>query len=715
MDWRSRDSAHALGAAVLTTLAATLLPRSLVPPFLPIGDYASYDVNTPRALTLVEPVVHAPWLGAPSLAEATLVAAVLGALFWTTARRAGAGVAASAIVLVAFVSRPDLRALLAAAAPGLAAVACLWGCLASPSSARLRVSPGVWTIGVAAAAVALWPPAVVVLPVVLAAALPGRPAVWTTAAAAALVGLLAGLARWAALAAAIGGEAVSLGDVWAVVTHTDPRGTQPFVWAPIAAARLPVALMIAGGASLLPSMPYRRVAAGAIVTLALVGVVPATWRDEAARALYWTGWPLAAVGLSWLGSRASGLGRHAVLAVAAVILVGGGVSASRRQVDAVDQRAFATAFETMLQQVERRLPGAAFIAEDTRLDTALVAARGRNLRRVRPVASLVGQRREAAMPVLAGPAARTALELWGLRFAERFAAEEPTRLPVAELTGRFRCVPLAAPWRELPGLEYTGRLGVHLPAGAGRFEAVVIAAPPIAVGLTSAAGQGRGTSSPLPMELDDLPPVLWPDGGQTPDPAHVATKLELEALATTAFSTVLALGARTPAVAVRFVDDPRTPDVATVCAAPLPRDDGLDGGSGPWRLPVDDPAYFAGGWHAPEGFGPGLFRWSTGRAILLVPSTAARDVTLALDARPAAGGAGPPPAVSAIVNGWNAGSRPLTGAATYEWTIPRTIWIDGTNEIAFELSRTMRPSDTGSHDRRELGMAVTGLRLRRTN
>ena len=49
----------------------------------------------------------------------------------------------------------------------------------------------------------------------------------------------------------------------------------------------------------------------------------------------------------------------------------------------------------------------------------------------------------------------------------------------------------------------------------------------------------------------------------------------------------------------------------------------------------------------------------------------------------------------------------------YRWRVPRGIWVDGTNELVLEVSATTRPSDAGSPDTRELGLAVTALRILR--
>ncbi len=155
-----------LGLTVAAVAAVALMAPSLeAPAFLPLGDYAPYDANSPRVLPLLEPVVHAPWLGTPAGALAACFAAVFGAAFWTASMRAGATTAATAIALLAFMSRPDLREMVAAGAPAIAAIVSVWAAYAigaAPIRGRLVTSAS------AAGACALWPPAVVLLPALAA-------------------------------------------------------------------------------------------------------------------------------------------------------------------------------------------------------------------------------------------------------------------------------------------------------------------------------------------------------------------------------------------------------------------------------------------------------------------------------------------------------------------------------------------------------------------
>ena len=167
-------------------------------------------------------------------------------------------------------------------------------------------------------------------------------------------------------------------------------------------------------------------------------------------------------------------------------------------------------------------------------------------------------------------------------------------------------------------------------------------------------------------------------------------------------------------MAARFVDGAGP---ATICAAPLARLDPVDAAGGDAAgdaatIALDDDAFLAGEWHGAEGAGATAFRWTARRALTLVPSSGAHAVTLAIDARPAARSSDGVVHLRLAVNGTAMSEQVLTDAAqTYTWQIPASLWVDGTNEIALDVSRVVRPSTGG--DTRELGLAVSGLRLRR--
>lgn len=698
-----RRPGASVAAAVVAIAVATLAVVAAgpaMPPLVPIGDHAAYDDGAARALVLVEPIAHAPWFGAAPAGGAAAVAALLATVFWITARRAGASAVATAVGVAALMSRGDLRTAIAVGAAPAIGATLVWAAATGMAGAP-PIRSGWRGALLLSAAVAAWPPYVAAVPAAMALARGSIAARAVLAGVVVLVGGTAGLAVWAARAATLAHEPVSLADVWSVVVSSASRGQSPYVWPATTAAALPVALAVMaigslGRAGQVPAV--WGVAAAGAAALALPG-----WRAEIWRAAYWSAWPLVPLGLTWLAAQAAPRRRAWVVAVAGVTLVGGGLSASWRHLDEGEGRRFARVLGDSLQAAVGVRP-AALVTEDTRVDTAIVAWAGAGWQRVRPLPALVEAARDRGRVIVAGPSARAALEAWGFRFRNSVRIEHPVPYVVGELTGRLRCVPLAAPWRELPGLEYTGRLGVHVPAGTGALEIVVVGPPPVTPRLWRLDGRPIGEHGDLPMTLPALPPVLWPSDGQLPDARLGAVRLRLSARTDLAQAAAVTLGQRAPLVAARFTAPADHPDVATVCAAPLPRQPADIAA----QVPVVDDAYFGSGWHLAERDAAGPFRWTDHRAVTLLPSADGRSVGLVVTARAAAGGA----RAAAFVNGWPAGAREVTGAfAEYRWEVPAGVWVEGTNELALEIAPTVRPADHGGADPRRLGLAVTSLRV----
>ncbi len=576
--------------------------------------------------------------------------------------------------------------------------------LAARKIAPLRAA--LWSSAAAALAVSTWPPLIVVMPAIAVGAVTGSRGSAAGVLAGAVVGAAAGLAIWTVRAAALSGEAVSVIETLTVL-RAPTSGEDPYVWPRLTAVTLPVLLAAVGAGQMVAAWPRRRCAAAVaagVVPLAALVAFPA-WHAEIVRAVHWSSWPLAGAGLAWCAARTPGGRGQWLIGLVGIVLVASGASASIRVVESLDRRAFARRLDAALTPIVSET-ATTIVTEDTRIDTALVAwGSGLGLQRVRPVPRLVDAVAAAGRTVLAGPAARTALELWGFRFDERRRVTGSFAL--AALVGRLRCLPVAMPWRELPGLEYTGRLGLHVPAGDGRLEVVIVGPPPLAPRMTWGDGRPVGRLEPLTVDLPNLPPVLWPGDGRLPDAALIGIRVELPGLPGVAQSASLALGQRAPQVAVRYASPANVATVATVCAAPLPREEA----TGDAGVPLDDDAYFAGGWHAVERTGSAWFRWTARRAVALLPSEGDGDVTLSLAARPAAPG---PVMLAATVNGSPLEARAMgPGNQEYRWRVPRGLWVDGTNELVLEVSATTRPSDAGSPDARELGLAVTALRILR--
>ncbi len=704
-----------------------------MPPFVPVGDYADYGAATARATVLVEPVIHAPWIGALATPLAAVTAGAVLLCLWLASRRLGAGPAAAVVTAVAWMARPDLAAPWSLGAGAVVAVALLWTSLlvsartSAPGVVDTRPPAGTARAAAAvlcaAAAFALWPPLVVLAPLVVAAGLQAGPALGVLLAAPTAAGVAAGVQGWAWRASALAGEPVSWLDVWQVTTALTPRGTAPFPWPPLTAAVLPAALALVGAVVVITGAARRGGAArtghpgrdwwicGGLVTLA-AAVAPHPWRVEATRALYWSAWPLVAVGLTWLVSRAAPRARPLTLAAVSAVLIGGGWSARVRPLEADEAWRFGEALAAAFAEDAGR--GAVLVAEDTRLDTAMVAWQGGTTRlRVRPVPALVEAASASGHDVFAGPSSRTALELWGFRFRPGPMVTAPVGYALSGVHGRFRCTALSAQWNELTNVDASGRLGVHVPRGAARVEIVVAGSPTLMVRATTPDGRpaGRLTSGPAASLRGVLPP-RWLTEGLVRDAAATVTRFELTAQPDYDQDASLFLGARSPVLAARVVGEAGQ---VTICAAPLPRHDPFDvARADTASLAVDDDAFFAGGWHGAEGVGGNAIRWTSARAVTLVPASKSQAVTIAVDARPAASPGDGAVRLHLRVNGESLGERLLVGGTQpYQWRVPAPLWVDGTNELVLDVSRAVRPADAGGSDTRELGVAVSAIRLGR--
>ena len=613
-----------------------------MPPFVPFGNHAAYDALTPRAVALVEPVAHAPWFGAaPAVAAAILAAAVL-AVLWVAARRAGATAAASRRRGRGRDQPAGLPPAARRSAPSR------WSAWASagrvrssspPASRRRARPPGARLL--TALAVAVWPPLVVVTPMV----------------AAALAGARARLGRGARRrdgrrdrrSRPVGGAgrrpragAGQRGRCRVVRDRGRPQGHRSVR---VAAAGLRWRCRRCWPSSA-RSCRCGTLSTGRRVALAVAALVPFVadwaapiWRDEIRRAVLWSAWPLAGAGIGWLAALAP-RDRAAWVPVAIGFAAGGerpfGLDPPGRGRRAAGVRDRA-----------RRRAGAdrcRRAGDDRRRGHPRRHGAGGLGRRIGPAARAAPASMASTPPSPAaarcwpGRRARYQLELWGFRLATRAGVTAPAPFSVAAVTGRLQCLPVASPWRELPGLEYSGRLGLHVPAGPGRLEVVILSPPPLSPRMATMDGQPTGRMSPLAMDLPSLPPVLWPGDGQLPDGcaergAHRVAGADRHGAVGRACPR--AGGHRRWRCATSTTRDRATwpPCVPRRCPVTPSRV------TPPW--PLDDNAYFAGGWHVAERDASGPFRWTAGRAVTLVPAASSAAVTVVVTARPAVGAARP--------------------------------------------------------------------------
>jgi hypothetical protein len=157
-------------------------------------------------------------------------------------------------------------------------------------------------------------------------------------------------------------------------------------------------------------------------------------------------------------------------------------------------------------------------------------------------------------------------------------------------------------WSQLPGLEYTGRLGIELPSAAGgEMQLIVGDTLPLQVRVETADGRefpavaesllsGPGVAAP--------PPDYWFDGGLPEDGPHIIKRLHLPMNPTRASLLALHLGRRAPRVIARLagIEDGAP---GRICAAPIGREPLFPDGETE-RLSLNDAHVFGTGWYGVE-------------------------------------------------------------------------------------------------------------------
>lgn len=272
--------------------------------------------------------------------------------------------------------------------------------------------------------------------------------------------------------------------------------------------------------------------------------------------------------------------------------------------------------------------------------------------------------------------------------ADTLMADAPARDEIAMLSGGpYRCAPVRpGAWSPLPGLEYSGRLGITLPAAVGGAIVLVVGdALPLDVKVEAADGL------PVRMRREavapaNAPPDYWLEAG-TPRDAPPEVQ-EITFLANHERSRLLSvrLGRRAPRVLARlrgFRDDVH----ATVCAAPISRDVAFRATESAVVILPDQDAHFGTGWSdvMPRS-GAGPVRWMARHAALLIPFARRGQMRVTLHAdRPRETGDGE---VSLRINDlFDASALPLrAGAQRYEWTLPASAWLIGTNEVLLHVT-----------------------------
>ncbi len=287
----------------------------------------------------------------------------------------------------------------------------------------------------------------------------------------------------------------------------------------------------------------------------------------------------------------------------------------------------------------------------------------------------------------------------------------------ARVSGRLNCASVrSTSWSPLPGLEFSGRIGLEIPPWPGG-ELVLVAGDhgPLRI----VAETPEGTGIPLVVEPlqnapgTDAPPAdFWLERGNPGAAPPEVVRVRLPAAANGHRLIGVRFGRRAPQVLARlrgYEGDAR----ARVCAAPLGGEDALTEEVRVADLLVDRPEMYGAGWFGETITAAGSVRWMGAEAALLVPSGVASGVRIEIDATPPEDA--PLARLELSVNG-----APLSGQAlepgfqVHAWTIPAGLWLAGTNEILLRVSATTSRGDGGGMDRRELGLGVRGIRVQAT-
>jgi len=726
-------------AVVVAAVWAFTVPGAAMPPVSPLGEQPIYSVADDTALALLEPVLHAPWLGTVTLPARWIVGmiVILGAT--GVAIFAGASLLATLFIALALVLDASFGAALSHAGGLVVAVGLVWLASGAAFDEHQRVSPDrPWFNPLSAIllwSVAVWWDwiAIVTWPIVLAALrrTPHRPARgwWTVTSL--LLGVGAFLAHfdWMATEARALSLAPGVPLTWleALIVAFGSRPRMPigsFV-SPELTMRLAYLVMALAAIGLafgdLDRWWRRAVGLSGALVLA-VGLGWPEWQAEVVRFAIWALTPLAAVGLTWVSRQSPRLEwAPAITCLLGAVLLAETMVMGARPLAGGDARVFRNALESAL---DARASGRRMVlaAEDTRVDSAVVSwASGQGVLRVAQDGDAVASAVRDDHLVLAGPSARRNLELTGIVFAEAFAISEPVSFTVSEATATLQCATVRADrWSQLPGLEYTGRLGLQLPPQfGGELQLIVGDALPLQVQAQTPDGRD------LPITADALmtgpgreapPPDFWLDGGLPENGPAFIRRVHVPASPARTTVVSLRLGRRAPRVLARLIgyDDVMR---GRVCAAPLGRttlfaDDRRDE-----AVSLANDELFGSGWYGVEGPDDRAFRWAGTDAVVLLPSAMRTDVTVTLDAEAAAGGSAADDAGAELtlrVNGVAVATQTMgKGEQRYTWNVPAGVWLAGTNELWWHTSRAVRPADTGGTDTRALALRVSSIAVGR--
>jgi hypothetical protein len=270
-------------------------------------------------------------------------------------------------------------------------------------------------------------------------------------------------------------------------------------------------------------------------------------------------------------------------------------------------------------------------------------------------------------------------------------------------------------WSPLPGVEYTGRLEVDLPAASNASLVLFVSDPlPLDLEVLSVAGL------PIPYRRERVrvgpgvavPPDLWLDRGNPWDLPSEAIKATVESSPVGARRLTVRLGRRAPNVLARLEGYPESTR-ANVCAARLgvheafAEVDRVD-------IEPNQAEWFGTGWSGLDISGAEVVRWMGAHGAILVPSAMDGNVRVRLRAAPGAVvNDDDPPRLWLVVNDvFEATAVAMREAfSTYSWNIPDRAWLAHTNELLFAVSPTGWLTDESTRRPRARGLALSSLEL----
>jgi hypothetical protein len=258
----------------------------------------------------------------------------------------------------------------------------------------------------------------------------------------------------------------------------------------------------------------------------------------------------------------------------------------------------------------------------------------------------------------------------------------------ARVERRLRCASVTGKaWSPLPGLEYTGRLGIVLPAAArGALLLIVGDHIPLDVEVSAVDGTPVRMSREEFHSIAATPPDYWIESGSPLDaPSHVQ-QLTLFAQADADRVLGARLGRRAPRVLARLRDYPNSAS-AMVCASPVGTEAAFREGAAVFIARPDARQHFGTGWSdvlVAPGVGP--VRWMRRDAALLVSFAERADVRVTLRAhrRHDAGDGQLSIRVNDLFDG--RAHTLMAGTHDYRWSVPASAWVSGTNEVLLRVS-----------------------------